>query len=76
MEVDKKEDGDGLTVPGTWAGNEVLDFWIGPFNEYKLPKAYGGCTCVCHRMPNVYHCMPCCYPGKEGFFPKSDQNLV
>ncbi len=26
---------------------------------------YGGCMCSCHRMPGVYHCVPCCYPGKN-----------
>ena len=20
------------------------------------------CDCICHRHPNVLHCMPCCYP--------------
>lgn len=37
---------------------------IGPsFEEAEfLPEAYGGCTCDCHRIPNVFHCMPCCYP--------------
>jgi hypothetical protein len=26
------------------------------------PRAYGGCTCDCHRIPNVFHCRPCCTP--------------
>jgi len=33
--------------------------------DNSLPKAYGGCTCDCHRMPNVCHCAPCCYPSNE-----------
>ena len=41
---------------------------IGPqinlFGE-ALPKAYGGCTCDCHRGPGVKHVMACCYPGKR-----------
>lgn len=30
-----------------------------------LPRAYGGCTCSCHRMPGVMHIAPCCRPGDE-----------
>lgn len=30
-----------------------------------IPKAYGGCGCICHRMAGVKHCVPCCYPGKD-----------
>jgi hypothetical protein len=37
----------------------------------SLPKAYGDCSCVCHRVPGVYHCAPCCHPktasGEEAF---------
>lgn len=29
---------------------------------YHLNKAYGGCTCECHRNPNVFHVQPCCTP--------------
>lgn len=28
-------------------------------------RAYGGCTCFCHRNPNVYHIVACCGPGKD-----------
>jgi hypothetical protein len=31
----------------------------------ELPRAYAGCSCSCHRMPGVYHCVPCCWAGKE-----------
>lgn len=27
-----------------------------------LPQAHDGCTCECHRQPNILHCVPCCYP--------------
>ena len=30
-----------------------------------LPRAYGGCTCSCHRMPGVMHITPCCRPGDD-----------
>ncbi len=26
----------------------------------SLPKAYGGCTCACHRTPGMVHFAPCC----------------
>lgn len=29
-----------------------------------LPKAYGGCTCICHREPGVRHIMACCHPRR------------
>ena len=36
-----------------------------PFNRIDgCTPTFGGCTCDCHRYPNVYHCAPCCYPGK------------
>lgn len=28
-----------------------------------LPKAYGGCTCSCHRVPGIMHFAPCCRPS-------------
>lgn len=28
-----------------------------------LNKAYGMCSCHCHRVEGVYHCVPCCYPN-------------
>ena len=31
-----------------------------PFN--RLPPAYDGCTCSCHRTPGVMHVMACCWP--------------
>lgn len=32
-----------------------------------LPRAYGNCTCSCHRTPGVYHCVPCChFPLDDG----------
>lgn len=34
-----------------------------PFGDTTLlPRGHGGCACDCHRMPNVWHCIPCCYP--------------
>ena len=30
-----------------------------------LPKAYGGCTCSCHRMPGVMHIAACCRPSDD-----------
>lgn len=27
------------------------------------PRAYDGCTCMCHRTPGAKHVMPCCGPG-------------
>ena len=29
----------------------------------ELPKAHGGCTCLCHRKEGVHHFFPCCGPG-------------
>ena len=29
-----------------------------------LPKAWGGCTCMCHRVPAT-HIMACCHPTKD-----------
>lgn len=28
----------------------------------RLPTAYNGCRCVCHRRPGVKHFMACCGP--------------
>ena len=30
-----------------------------------LTIAYNGCTCMCHKMPGVMHCRPCCSPPRE-----------
>jgi len=30
----------------------------------RLPPAYGGCTCSCHRVLGIVHIAPCCHPGK------------
>lgn len=49
-------------------GDNITDFWVGPGLPEDLPQAYGGCTCFCHRHPNVLHCVPCCYPGKKSIF--------
>lgn len=27
---------------------------------YKTYKPLFECNCECHRMPGVYHCIPCC----------------
>ena len=35
-----------------------------------LPRAYGGCTCPCHRTPGMIHVVPCCTPGDEAFEPR------
>lgn len=47
---------------------------ISPVGEHawSLPQAYEGCTCSCHRQPNVMHCVPCCYPGMRRLFKKYD----
>lgn len=29
-----------------------------------LPRAWGGCTCMCHKVP-AKHVMACCHPTKE-----------
>ena len=29
------------------------------------PRAYGGCTCSCHRGSNILHAFPCCHPSDE-----------
>lgn len=31
----------------------------------ELPKAYNGCTCLCHREPGVMHFAACCSPQQE-----------
>lgn len=36
-----------------------------PLHDDDLPRAYGGCSCDCHRMAAVYHCVPCCGPGRH-----------
>lgn len=33
----------------------------------QLPRAYGGCTCHCHRWPGVSHVMACCKPGDKAW---------
>jgi hypothetical protein len=48
--------------------NDFKDFWVGPGLPNDLPRAYSGCTCFCHRHPNVWHCVPCCWPGKKSIF--------
>jgi hypothetical protein len=45
------------------------------FDKDDLPPAYGGCTCDCHRWPNIFHCMPCCYPGKENLLTGKHNDL-
>lgn len=37
----------------------------------RLPTAYGGCSCACHRMPSVFHCVPCCRPGDVSIFERT-----
>ena len=32
---------------------------------HGLPKAYGGCTCSCHRRPGVMHIVACCRPSDD-----------
>lgn len=39
--------------------------WLG---AERLPKAHDGCTCECHRVPGVYHCVPCCGPSRGRAF--------
>lgn len=33
------------------------------------PKAYGGCTCSCHRGSGIIHCVPCCRPSDRAGCP-------
>lgn len=33
-----------------------------------LPVAHNGCACVCHRVPGVMHCFPCCAPSTRPAF--------
>lgn len=42
------------------------------------PPAYGGCTCSCHRMPGVMHCVPCCRPspGEPEVWPVGDEECI
>jgi hypothetical protein len=35
-----------------------------PFGK-NLPRAYGGCGCICHRQEGVMHVMACCGPKDE-----------
>lgn len=35
--------------------------WVG-----NPPIAIDDCECFCHRMPGVYHCVPCCGAGLRG----------
>ena len=37
---------------------------VEPKRDRRLPKAYNGCTCVCHRMV-VSHMMACCWPTRK-----------
>lgn len=34
-------------------------------DESECPPAYGDCSCSCHRIPGVYHCMSCCWPEMD-----------
>jgi hypothetical protein len=36
-----------------------------PINHEDCTPGYGGCTCMCHRIPGVRHVMPCCYPSER-----------
>jgi len=31
----------------------------------NLPKPHNGCNCICHKIPNTSHCIPCCGNGVE-----------
>ena len=43
----------------------------------SVTPGYNGCTCDCHRIPGVKHCVPCCYPGKdEGLIVEQDTGLI
>lgn len=33
--------------------------------KFKLPQAFGGCNCDCHRIAHFYHMMPCCRPDDK-----------
>jgi hypothetical protein len=37
-----------------------------------LTRGFDGCTCACHRMEGVFHCVPCCGPARQGA-PMVDQ---
>jgi hypothetical protein len=36
----------------------------------RLPKAYDGCTCSCHRVPGIKHVMACCGTVPRSVFVK------
>lgn len=40
---------------------------IGPLlgSGQDLNPAHDGCSCHCHRMAGVYHCIPCCGPSRN-----------
>lgn len=42
-----------------------LDTLLAQRQPSGLPKAYGGCTCSCHRTPGVMHIAPCCRPSDD-----------
>lgn len=47
---------------------DVLKCPVCGHTEYIEPTGchgYQGCRCICHRMPNVRHCRPCCYPSGD-----------
>lgn len=44
---------------------ELKDYNTQLIELHLRNPAYGGCTCCCHTTPNVFHCMPCCYPVSQ-----------
>jgi hypothetical protein len=38
---------------------------LAPPFDARLPRAYGSCGCLCHRIPGVSHIIACYYPPVE-----------
>ena len=44
----------------------VINECLPPNNTKGCPTAHNGCKCMCHTVPGVMHCVPCCYPTENG----------
>lgn len=42
-----------------------------PVNHPDCTPGEEHCHCQCHRVPGVYHCVPCCYPLPENLLEVS-----
>lgn len=41
----------------------------------RLPRRYGGCTCICHRQSGVKHVAACCYPSQGRNRKKKEEDM-